>query len=230
MPGSDGGRFPRDVRWPARLATALADEAEVIAEGLNGRTARIESPVAEGRNACRSSCRACARTRRSTCSSSTSARTTRTGSTRSWSPGRSGQSRNDSLAPRSMSATTRRAFSARRRRRIALWPRPSAELGRTLMQPLAGAAFALDGILIGAGPVVPQVVDDRSDRTLHHACVGGSRSRLGHRRRLDRLDVLTQCGSACSRSASAAGRGPSSAGPDIEVRVSALRQPQPGRS
>ena len=50
MPGSDGGRFPRDVRWPARLATALADEAEVIAEGLNGRTATIESPVAEGRN------------------------------------------------------------------------------------------------------------------------------------------------------------------------------------
>ena len=50
MPGSDGERFPRDVRWPARLATALADEAEVIAEGLNGRTATIESPVAEGRN------------------------------------------------------------------------------------------------------------------------------------------------------------------------------------
>jgi lysophospholipase L1-like esterase len=48
--GLDGGRFPRDVRWPARLATALADEAEVIAEGLNGRTATIESPVAEGRN------------------------------------------------------------------------------------------------------------------------------------------------------------------------------------
>jgi lysophospholipase L1-like esterase len=50
MPGSDGGRFPREVRWPARLATALAGEAEVIAEGLNGRTASIESPVAEGRN------------------------------------------------------------------------------------------------------------------------------------------------------------------------------------
>ncbi|MDP9285716.1 MAG: hypothetical protein M3P41_12325 [Actinomycetota bacterium] len=50
MPGSDGGRFPRDVRWPARLATALEDEAEVIAEGLNGRSATIESPVAEGRN------------------------------------------------------------------------------------------------------------------------------------------------------------------------------------
>jgi len=50
VPGSDWGRYPRGVRWPARLATALADEVEVIAEGLNGRTATIESPVAEGRN------------------------------------------------------------------------------------------------------------------------------------------------------------------------------------
>jgi lysophospholipase L1-like esterase len=48
--GTERGRYPRDVRWPARLATALADEAEVIAEGLNGRNATIESPVAEGRN------------------------------------------------------------------------------------------------------------------------------------------------------------------------------------
>jgi len=50
VPGSDGERFPREVRWPARLATALGDEAEVIAEGLSGRTATIESPVEEGRN------------------------------------------------------------------------------------------------------------------------------------------------------------------------------------
>jgi lysophospholipase L1-like esterase len=50
VPGSVRDRFPRHVRWPARLATALEDEAEVIAEGLNGRTATIESPVAEGRN------------------------------------------------------------------------------------------------------------------------------------------------------------------------------------
>ena len=50
VPGSDGERYPRDVRWPARLAVALAGEAEVIPEGLNGRTATIESPVAEGRN------------------------------------------------------------------------------------------------------------------------------------------------------------------------------------
>ncbi len=50
VPGSDGERFGRDVRWPALLATALDGEAEVIAEGLNGRTATIESPVEEGRN------------------------------------------------------------------------------------------------------------------------------------------------------------------------------------
>jgi lysophospholipase L1-like esterase len=50
VPGSDAERFPRHVRWPARLAAALAEEAEVIAEGLPGRTATIESPVAEGRN------------------------------------------------------------------------------------------------------------------------------------------------------------------------------------
>jgi len=50
VPGSDGQRYPRDIRWPARLGTALADEAEVISEGLSGRNATIESPVAEGRN------------------------------------------------------------------------------------------------------------------------------------------------------------------------------------
>jgi lysophospholipase L1-like esterase len=50
VPGSDGGRFPADVRWPRRLATALGDEWEVIAEGLNGRTATLDSPVADGRN------------------------------------------------------------------------------------------------------------------------------------------------------------------------------------
>lgn len=50
VPGSEGRRYPRDTRWPARLATALGDTAEVIAEGLGGRTATIESPFAEGRN------------------------------------------------------------------------------------------------------------------------------------------------------------------------------------
>ena len=50
IPGSAGERYPRDVRWPARLATAFAGEAEVISEGLSGRNATLESPVAEGRN------------------------------------------------------------------------------------------------------------------------------------------------------------------------------------
>lgn len=50
VPGGNGQRYPRDVRWPGRLAAALADRAEVIAEGLNGRTATIDSPLEEGRN------------------------------------------------------------------------------------------------------------------------------------------------------------------------------------
>ena len=50
VPGSEGERFPPELRWPRRLAAALGDEWEVIAEGLNGRTATVDSPVAEGRN------------------------------------------------------------------------------------------------------------------------------------------------------------------------------------
>lgn len=50
VPGGDGERFPRAVRWTGRLAAALGGDWEVVAEGLNGRTATIESPVAEGRN------------------------------------------------------------------------------------------------------------------------------------------------------------------------------------
>ncbi len=50
VPGSNGRRFPREVRWPVRLQLALGPGCEVIAEGLNGRTAALDSPVAEGRN------------------------------------------------------------------------------------------------------------------------------------------------------------------------------------
>jgi lysophospholipase L1-like esterase len=50
IPGSDAERYPRAVRWPGRLADALAGDWEVIGEGLNGRTAAVESPVEEGRN------------------------------------------------------------------------------------------------------------------------------------------------------------------------------------
>jgi lysophospholipase L1-like esterase len=49
-PTTVGDRFPREVRWPGRLAHLLGEEWEVIAEGLNGRTATVDSPVAEGRN------------------------------------------------------------------------------------------------------------------------------------------------------------------------------------
>jgi lysophospholipase L1-like esterase len=50
MPGSEGERFPRPVRWPSQLQSLLGDEWDVIAEGLNGRTATIERPDSEGRN------------------------------------------------------------------------------------------------------------------------------------------------------------------------------------
>src|SRR5437764_8235049 len=50
MPGSNGERFPREVRWPNRLQALLGDEWEVIAEGLSGRTATFERPDSEGRN------------------------------------------------------------------------------------------------------------------------------------------------------------------------------------
>jgi lysophospholipase L1-like esterase len=50
VPGSDAERYPRDVRWPGRLAEAVAGDWEVVAEGLNGRTAAVESPVEDGRN------------------------------------------------------------------------------------------------------------------------------------------------------------------------------------
>jgi lysophospholipase L1-like esterase len=53
IPGSDGRRFPRSVRWAARLQSALGDDWEVIAEGLNGRTAALDSPVSEGRSGLR---------------------------------------------------------------------------------------------------------------------------------------------------------------------------------
>ncbi len=50
VPASDGERLPREARWPVRLQHALGDGWEVIAEGLNGRTAAVESPVEDGRN------------------------------------------------------------------------------------------------------------------------------------------------------------------------------------
>jgi lysophospholipase L1-like esterase len=50
VPGSDGERFPRELRWPVVLQRLLGEEWEVIAEGLSGRTATVDRPDSEGRN------------------------------------------------------------------------------------------------------------------------------------------------------------------------------------
>jgi lysophospholipase L1-like esterase len=44
------GRLPKDVRWPGVLAAELAGVAEVIEEGLNGRTTIWDDPYLDGRN------------------------------------------------------------------------------------------------------------------------------------------------------------------------------------
>jgi lysophospholipase L1-like esterase len=48
--GSQGERYPREVRWPNRLQRMLGDDWDVVAEGLNGRTATFERADSEGRN------------------------------------------------------------------------------------------------------------------------------------------------------------------------------------
>jgi lysophospholipase L1-like esterase len=50
VPGSNGKRLPREARWPVRLQALLGEAWEVVAEGLNGRTATVERPDSEGRN------------------------------------------------------------------------------------------------------------------------------------------------------------------------------------
>jgi lysophospholipase L1-like esterase len=44
------GRFPKSVRWPGVLAAELRGIAEVIEEGLNGRTTIWDDPYLDGRN------------------------------------------------------------------------------------------------------------------------------------------------------------------------------------
>lgn len=43
-------RFPRAVRWPGVLAAELEGVADVVEEGLNGRTTVWDDPYADGRN------------------------------------------------------------------------------------------------------------------------------------------------------------------------------------
>jgi lysophospholipase L1-like esterase len=50
VPGSVGERFSREQRWPVILQELLGKDWEVVAEGLNGRTATIDRPDSEGRN------------------------------------------------------------------------------------------------------------------------------------------------------------------------------------
>ena len=40
-----GLRFPRDIRWPGRLARLLGDDYYVIEEGLNARTSHLDDPM-----------------------------------------------------------------------------------------------------------------------------------------------------------------------------------------
>jgi lysophospholipase L1-like esterase len=47
---STGGRFARSVRWPGLLAAELGGIADVIEEGLNGRTTIWDDPYLDGRN------------------------------------------------------------------------------------------------------------------------------------------------------------------------------------
>jgi lysophospholipase L1-like esterase len=47
---SGSGRMAREVRWPRVMASVLGDGFEVIEEGLNGRAATWDTPIAPGRN------------------------------------------------------------------------------------------------------------------------------------------------------------------------------------
>ena len=49
VPGSNGRRFPREVRWPVRLQHALGERWEVIAEGLSPESsaALIDQAIAQ---------------------------------------------------------------------------------------------------------------------------------------------------------------------------------------
>ena len=51
IPGGDGARYAREVRWTTLLQQKLGDRAAVISEGLNGRTTvfdRVDAPWKNG--------------------------------------------------------------------------------------------------------------------------------------------------------------------------------------
>ena len=50
IPGSEGERYGRDIRWPGIMAAELGDEFSVIEEGLNGRTTVLDNPLTPYRN------------------------------------------------------------------------------------------------------------------------------------------------------------------------------------
>ena len=50
---SDGNRFPEDVRWTGRLASALGPDYRVIEEGCNGRTTVFDEPAEPWKNGMR---------------------------------------------------------------------------------------------------------------------------------------------------------------------------------
>jgi lysophospholipase L1-like esterase len=45
IPGSDGDRFPADVRWPGVMAAELGPDFVVIEEAQNGRTTLWDDPT-----------------------------------------------------------------------------------------------------------------------------------------------------------------------------------------
>ena len=50
VPGSEGERFPWEVRWPGVLQAELGDKFRVIEEGLSGRTTVLDNPLEQYRN------------------------------------------------------------------------------------------------------------------------------------------------------------------------------------
>jgi lysophospholipase L1-like esterase len=50
VPGSEGERFPLEVRWPGVLQAELGADYRVIDEGLNGRTTVLDNPLESYKN------------------------------------------------------------------------------------------------------------------------------------------------------------------------------------